>query len=183
MTLNVDPLEAIWTVVNGITLLLTIVAYVEARRDLAIAHADESQRHAAREFTARSNVRREALRVVVQVMLISIVIPGLFSDRPISLTPAIIMLILVPVVMLASTILDARDRTSLGEMLLEVVRMDRMTLALEASVQENIGLTREGIGHAQAASDKADAAYHEANTVNQKIADLTELVSHKEDKP
>jgi hypothetical protein len=50
------------------------------------------------------------------------------------------------------------------------------TTAREASVQENIELTRE-------AGDKADAAYREANSVNTKIANLTELVSHKEDKP
>jgi hypothetical protein len=54
--------------------------------------------------------------------------------------------------------------------------------ALESSVQEGLELTREGIVHSQAAGDKADAAYHEANSVNEKIAALTELVGGKEDK-
>ncbi len=65
---------------------------------------------------------------------------------------------------------------------IERTREDADPLALESSVQTNIELTKEGIVHAQAAGDKADAAYHEANTVNEKIAALTELVGHKEDK-
>lgn len=56
-------------------------------------------------------------------------------------------------------------------------------LALESSVQANIELTREGIVHAQAAGEKADAAYHEANSVNEKIATLTEALGHKQDSP
>lgn len=66
---------------------------------------------------------------------------------------------------------------------IERTKGDPDPLALESSVQANIELTREGIVHAQAAGDKADAAYHEANTVNEKIASLTEALGHKEDKP
>lgn len=182
MTLHVDPLEALWFVVNGTTLVLTMLALFEARRDLAVARTDATASHEARELTAAGNLRREALRVIVQVLLISIVIPGLFSDRPISLSPAILALILVPVVLLTSTVFDVRDRAKLGEMLLTLVKADRDVMALEASVQTNIELTREGIAHAQAAGEKADAAYHEANSVNTKIADLTEALGHKEDK-
>ncbi len=47
--------------------------------------------------------------------------------------------------------------------------------ALESSVQEAIALTREGIGHAQ-------AAYSEANHANMKLTRLTEIVGGKEDK-
>lgn len=66
---------------------------------------------------------------------------------------------------------------------IERTREDADPLALEASVQTNIELTREGIVHAQVAGDKAEAAYHEANSVNAKIATLTEALGHKEDKP
>jgi hypothetical protein len=64
---------------------------------------------------------------------------------------------------------------------IERTKVEPDPLALESSVQANIELTREGIVHAQSASDKADAAYHEANTVNEKIATLTEALGHKQD--
>lgn len=175
MTLHVDALEALWFVVNTTTLALTLLALLEARRDLVIARNDETVRHQAREITAYGNLRREGLRVVTQLLLISVVVPGLFSDRPITLSPALLALVLVPVVVLTSTVFDARDRSKLGAMLLELVKADRELLALESSVQEGNELTREGIRH-------AEAAYHEANDVNRKIADLTELVAGKEDK-
>jgi hypothetical protein len=182
MTLHVDPLEALWFVVNLSTLALTLVALRGAWRDLAIARGDASDRHELREITARGNVRREALRLVVQLLLLSVVVPALFTDRPVTLSPPIIALILVPAVLLASTIFDARERTVIGDLVLEGVKADREKLALETSVQLGIELTREGIIHAQAAGEKADAAYHEANSVNTKIADLTRLVAGKEDK-
>lgn len=183
MTLQVHPIEALWFVVNVTTLLLTLLALLEARRDLVIAEADTTPSHEARELTARGNVRREFLRVIIQALLISIVIPGLFTDRPISLSPIVLALIGIAIVLLASTIFDTRERTKLGQMLLELVKADRDLLALEASVQTNIELTREGIHHAQIAGEKADAAFSEANHANVKLATLTELVNHKEDKP
>lgn len=177
MTLFVDPIEALWFIVNATTLVITAIALFDARRDLALTRADPSnETRDARELTARGNVRREVLRAIVQILLISIVIPGLFTDRPITLSPPIIALILVPAVLLTSTIFDVRDRAKLGELLIGMVRAERETLALESSVQQDIALTRESIGHAQ-------AAYSEANSVNEKIARLTELVGGKEDKP
>lgn len=175
MILHVDPIEALWFIVNAATLLFTAGALVDARRDYAAALTDGEVTGDARRLTARGNVRREGLRVVVQVLLISIVMPGLFTDRPITLSPVLVALILVPIVLLVSTVLDARDRTRLADMLLVAVRAERSQLALEASVQEGNELTREGIRH-------AEAAYHEANTVNSKIAALTKLVAGKEDK-
>lgn len=176
MTLHVDPIEALWFVVNATTLLLTVLALFEARRDLGIARVDDSSSHEARELTARGNVRREFLRVVVQALLISLVVPQLFSDRPVTLSPFVVALILVAMVLLTSTIFDRRDRDALGDMLLDLVKSERATLALEASVQENIELTRE-------AGAQAKKAYTEANSVNEKIEALGIIVTHKEDKP
>lgn len=175
MTLHVDPVEALWFLVNAATLMFTVGALVDARRDQVAARGDDSPVSDARRLTASGNVRREALRAVVQILLISIVVPGLFTDRPINLSPALLALIAVPIVLLTSTIFDARDRTRLADMLLVAIRTERSALALESSVQEGNDLTREGIKH-------AEAAYHEANSVNAKIADLTALVAGKEDK-
>ncbi len=156
--------------------MFTLGALIEARRDQIAARDDEDATGDARRLTARGNVRREALRTVVQLLLISIVIPGLFTDRAITLTPALIALILVPIVLFTSTVFDARDRTRLADMLLAAVRAERSALALESSVQEGNALTREGIAASKAAQE-------EANHANRKLATLTELVAGKEDKP
>lgn len=175
MTLHVHEIEAFWFIVNAATLMFTLGALVEARRDQVAARIDDDITADARRLTATGNVRREALRVVVQILLISIVLPGLFTDRPITISPVLVALILVPVVLFVATAFDARDRIRLADMLLVAVRSERAALALESSVQEGNELTREGIKH-------AEAAYHEANSVNEKIVTLTKLVAGKEDK-
>ena len=175
MTLFVDPIEGLWVVTTTTTLVLTLYALFEAIRSLRLARLDASSSHEARETVAAGNVRREALRAVVQSLLLSIAIPGLFIDRPITLTAPLLALILVPLVLFTSTVFDARDRGRLAVMLVNLVRVERESLALESSVQTNIELTKQAAEH-------ADAAYQEANTVNQKIARLTALVAGKEDK-
>jgi hypothetical protein len=174
--LYVDTLEAFWFLLNAGTLVFTLGALIEARRDQLAARGDTDSTGDARRLTARGNLRREALRTVVQLLLLSIVIPGLFSARPIMLTPPLVALILVPIVLFTSTVFDARDRGRLADMLLAAIRSERFALALESSVQEGNQLTREGIAASKAAQE-------EANHANRKLATLTEALGHKEDKP
>ena len=176
MTLFIDPIEGLWVGVTTTTLILTLYALFEAIRSLRLARLDASASHEARETVAAGNVRREALRAVVQSLLLSIAIPGLFIDRSITLTAPVLALILVPLTLFTSTVFDARDRGRLADILVDLVRVEREALALESSVQENIELTKH-------VGQQAVAAYEEANTVNQKIARLTQLVAGKEDKP
>lgn len=170
---SINAVEALWISVNGLTLVLTLLALLDAWHDVRVA-ADVDRRR-ARVVTARGNVRREAFRMVAQLLLLAVAVPGAFSDREINLSPALIALIAVPIVLLLASAFDTRDRNRLATLVLEDIANERLKTALEASVQANIELTKEvGV--------KADAAYKEANHVNLKIEKLTELVGGKEDK-
>lgn len=114
MTISVDPLEWLWLLVNGFTLALTIGAFHDARQAQAAVRALNGR---AREIVADSNVRREALRIAVQALLLSIVVPGLFSSRPITLSWPIIALITVPVILMISSGLDMYDRRRVIELI------------------------------------------------------------------
>lgn len=175
MTLHVDFLEAVWFLVTAAALLQTTLSLIDARRDLVVVTGDLDEGRDVRELTARGNVRREVMRIVMELLLLSIVLPGLFIDRPISLSLPLVALMLIPIALLIQVRLDGRLRGRLAVMLLTMVRSDRDRLALESSVQENIELTKE-------ATANAEKAYHEANNVNVKIATLTEKLAQKEDK-
>ena len=175
MTLHVNEVEALWVIVTAGGFVLCLTALVDAISGFKAAQGDTAPSHEVRELTAKGNVRRESLRLVVMGLLLSIAAPALVSDRAVTLTPVLIALILVPVVLATSSLFDFFDRNRLAALLVDLIRVERDSLALEASVQEGNELTREGIKH-------AEMAYHEANTVNQKIATLTELVAGKEDR-
>jgi hypothetical protein len=172
VTIHVDPIEAIWIVMNLSAVVITAASFVEAYRRLVEARRLNGK-HAARRLVAGSNTRREGMRWIAQALLLALVLPGLFLDRPVTLNPLTAALIAISAVLLVQTILDTRDRYRLNDILEDPVPVS--TVALEESVQTNIALTK-------AAGDKAEAAYHEANTVNEKIAVLTEALGHKEDK-
>jgi hypothetical protein len=175
LTLHVAPLEAFWLSINVAGVLLTLIALYDARSDVAAARLDKSERHEARQAVAEGNVRREALRTVIHLLLLSIVLPGLFVDRPIMLTPPLVALCAVPVVLLIQSALDWRERRQISDRLLALVRADQ-ELALEASVQKNIALTED-------AGRKAEAAFDAANHSNERLDALARLVNGKADKP
>lgn len=114
MSVHVDPVEWFWLVVNTFTLAITIVARRDALEAQAAVRALNGR---AREIVAHSNVRRETLRSVVQALLLSAVIPGLFSDEPVTLSWPIVALITVPVVLMLSSALDMYDRRLVIEMI------------------------------------------------------------------
>lgn len=100
---TVAPVEWIWLLSSGGGLLFTLVAFVDAWRLRNVLNG-------ARRLVARGNVRREVLRVIVQTLLLVVIIPGLFIDRPVTLSLPILCLIAVPPVLLLNTIWDAYDR-------------------------------------------------------------------------
>lgn len=134
-SLSIDFIEALWIVVNTSTLVLTISAWLDARtNEIAVKKLNGR----ATEFAARGQVRRETFRIICQILLISIVIPGLFIDRPVNLSPPVIALIIVPIILLISSLYDARDRKVLT--LLAVVRLvsesERTIARIEAKIDE-----------------------------------------------
>lgn len=120
MIIDIDPVEAIWIGTNVFTLALTFKALWRAHGDLRYAEGDKNPRHKVRVVAALGTRRREFLRVVANALLLSIAIPGVFSDKPIVLSPPLLALILVPVVLLTSTLFDTRDRTRIDSMLVEL---------------------------------------------------------------
>lgn len=168
MHLSINPVEAVWTLLNFSTFLLTLSALVDARAD---QRAVKLLNGHARELAAAGIVRREFLRLVMQVLLLAVVIPGLFADGDTPVNYIVVILMSIPVLLLLSSLLDARDRRGMTV----IVAAD---LALEnASVQARMTAATGEILDAIAANtqltqktkDSADAAYHEANNVNEKI--------------
>lgn len=160
--MSIGPIELLWITTNGFTFLLTAVALIDALQLPALEPG-------ARQLVARGNIRRELLRLVVQTLLLLVAVPGLFSDREITLTPALAALIAVPVVLLISTIFDALDRRKLRLMAFDVIKAE------QASALERIEAAVAVVG------DKAEAAYHEANQVNQKIDARTHAIAQGAD--
>lgn len=174
MTLNFsDPIVLFWLLINTTAAFVTAQAVYGAWLDYRTARGTQTGFWGARLLTARGNVRRESLRLITQLLLLSLAVPALFRTTPVTLSPSIVVLMLVPVVLFIATAFDARDRAILTQMLL--VPGTLTDAALESSIQENIALTRD-------VGEKAEAAYHEANSVNEKLVRLHELIEGKEDK-
>jgi len=73
VTLHVDPLEAVWFVTTLAGLILTLAALAEARRELlAVEALTGILREPRLVLTGQGNVRREALRSVVQALLLTV---------------------------------------------------------------------------------------------------------------
>lgn len=108
---SVNWIEATWLVLNVVTLFLTVYALVDARADERAVRALNGE---AREIVTEGNVRRETFRVILQVQLLFVALPGLFSDREATLNPIVLVLMSIPVVLLLATIFDARDRMLLA---------------------------------------------------------------------
>lgn len=161
MDLHIDALEVIWIITNTVALLLTALALIEAWQGLAVATGG------ARRILARGNVRREVLRLIVQFLLLLIVAPGLFTERPTPLNLFVLILMAIPAILLASTMLDAYDRRRLVSLVWSDIEAERGVGLdrIEEMLKENTVLTKD-------AGKKADAAYKEANSVNNKIANL-----------
>lgn len=159
MSIHVSLIEAFWIAINFATAVITLFNLTDARRDRAAIMLINGP---IRKLIARGNIRREVLRLVVQVLLLSVAAPGLLVDREITLSPALVALICVPVILLVSSLADRNERHELTVLsVAEVVKeRDAQFAALSQQITEG--------------SDRADAAYAEANTVNTKISDLND---------
>lgn len=147
MTLHVNSIEALWFVINTFALGFTLKALYDAQVYVTTAHeADISPAdglYDARLLTAHGNRRREVLRAVVQLLFLSIVIPLLFVDGEVALSPFVIALMASAITLLVGTVLDARDRVALAKIVAKAVTRTTDGLAKESSVQENIAISKE----------------------------------------
>ena len=162
MTFSVGPLEAIWIVLNLITFALTVSALVDARAD---REAVKLLNGHARELAASGIVRREWIRLAVQTLLLTVAIPGVFIERDIVLSVPIGALMVVPVLLLLSSFLDARDRKALTVLVAADLLADATTRfdQLERLVTENTAISTEAVVEAK-------RAYEEANNLNERMS-------------
>lgn len=162
MTLAINSVEFVWVTLNVLTLAFTITAYFDARADRTAVRLLNGK---ARELAASGIVRRESFRVATQLLLLVVVIPSLFREGDTNLSPALAALMTVPVVLLLSSFFDARERKALTVLVTaEALQVKTDALdRIETALAENTAISQE-------ASDHADAAYKEANSVNVKIA-------------
>lgn len=112
--IHVNAVEAVWIASNLLGVVFTIAALGDAWADEKAIRALNGR---ARELVGRGNIRREAFRLAVQVILLVVVVPGLFSDREINLSLPVAALMAVPFVILASSVLDWGERRRLARML------------------------------------------------------------------
>lgn len=108
--MNVNVIEAVWISLNLSTLILTVSALLDALADRSAVRRLNGQ---ARELAAGGIVRREAFRAVVQALLLAAVIPGTMAPGEATLSFTVAALMAVPVLLLTSSLLDARERKAM----------------------------------------------------------------------
>ena len=111
--MKVDLIEGVWLAVNLIALLVTVRAYIDARAD---REAVRELNGPVRELTATGFVRSAGLLVIAHLLLLSVVIPGLFVDRPVPISPPVLALVAVPIVLLTLSLTDWRDRRRISDL-------------------------------------------------------------------
>lgn len=164
---NVSLLEALWILVNTVTLAYVVTALSDARADQAAVKLLNGK---AREVAAQATIRREWLRIVKVLLLMAVAVPGLFfadgEARPDALRVLpVLALMTLALLLLYQSYTDARDR----KRLIVLVTAEALATKTDALSRIEEGLA-ENTRISQEASDHADAAYREANNVNAKIA-------------
>lgn len=140
MTIYIDGLELAWLLVSLIAAVLTLVALGDARAD---RDAVALKNGPARTIVARDNVRREAVRLMTQFALIGVVIPGLFVDFPTPLSPAVLLLMLVPVLLLLNSALDLRERRRLARITIAAIEAERRGLSVTVTDTAGVETTTD----------------------------------------
>jgi hypothetical protein len=107
LTIHVGPIETAYIGLNLVTLALTINALLEAYRDRRAVKVLNGR---AREVAAHGSVRRERFRVILQALLLLLAVPSVLSEREVTLTPFVAVLMLMSLLLLLSSYMDARER-------------------------------------------------------------------------
>lgn len=173
--MSLSALEAIWIALNLTAVVLTLSALVDALADRSAVRLLNGH---ARELTANGIVRREVLRLVVQSLLLLAVLPEAFSSAPAELNHTIPTLMAVPVVLLASSFLDARDRRRATIMVAADILAERTTAMarLEAAIADNKTAIAENTDLTVMAGERADDARATASSVETTVGHTAEQV-------
>lgn len=172
---HVELVDVVWILINTTTLIFAILGLYEAKKD---QEAVKLLNGKAREIASSGVVRREWFRVTAQIFLLLVAIPSLFTEGPQFLTPRVAILMFLPILLLASSLMDARERRTLGMMVAADIINERTSSLerIELALAENTAIS-------QGARDDAHVAVEVANTVNEKIIHLNEaLLKQGEDR-
>lgn len=105
--IHVNAVEALWIIINSAVFAMAVIALADARADREAVRALNGK---ARELAAEGIVRREVNRLIVQILLLLLAVPAMFSDRDINLSFGVVVLMTIPVVLLIGSAQDAHDR-------------------------------------------------------------------------
>lgn len=137
--MHVNLVEAIWLVVSLLGVIFTAVLLLDSIGERETVRDLGNGRQALRLFIVRGNIRRESIRLAVQIILLLAVVPsalrpGEFNLRfdlstpegvlATSITVAVLGLICVPIGMTISSFFDARDRRIIRAMAYDLIRTD-----------------------------------------------------------
>ena len=145
MSLHVNAVEALWVSIVLTALGVTIWALLDSYND---AMAVKVLNGHVRGIVARGNLRREALRLLTQLLLLGIAIPSLFRPGDTDVTHGLLIVMGIPILLLANSLLDQNDRQRIARRLvadlesgrkadiekLETLAADANALAADANV-------------------------------------------------
>jgi hypothetical protein len=175
---SIQPIEAVYLVIILAALFLTFSALVDARADSAAVRLLNGK---ARELAAAGNVRREVLRIVVLLLLLVIALPGLFSDTEVRLTAPVLALIAIPLVLLHSTILDARDRRAMTVVVTadllhaHSTALDRIEEKLNQDLTLNHAIHAQTVANFAQGEERAETADRVEGTVDSTATQVDEI--------
>lgn len=118
----IGAVEGFWIAVTGLAIVIAILALADAIADRrAIAELNGK----ARRLIGVGSIRRETIRLGINLALFTLEIPAMFDDADIHLSPTLVVLLAVPVGILANSFLDLIERRRLSRILASEIAAER----------------------------------------------------------
>lgn len=108
--MSIGPVEAFWIALNLVTLVLSVLGFLDARRSVAAVKWFDGHGPG---IVAKGDQRREFVRVLTQLSLLSLAIPAAYAPGDTRLSFPIVALMSVAVLVFLNTAGDAVDRRRL----------------------------------------------------------------------
>lgn len=130
MSVHIDRVELVWILVNAVAVAVTLWVLLDAVRDFRVVRirngAASPALNRARVLAAGHAVRRHAVRLLIQLLLLALVLPELLVDREVPLSPFVLTLVAVAVLMLINSLADWRESAQLARLSDEVILAERL---------------------------------------------------------
>jgi hypothetical protein len=120
--IDVNAVEAIWIAVNAVASALTFANLRAALADWRVVRRYNGR---ARELQAGSNVRRDAVRLLINFALLATGLIAVARPGDVPLSPGVVLLMLAALGLMANSLLDRRDRRELEALLQEEILAER----------------------------------------------------------